>query len=245
MPSFESSLFYATVARDAAAVLRAVPRLHQLVDVNRWPKDDHLRADMGGTAHKPERPIYEDLHPALEQAVIGLITNPGNPEDHMWDMNTRSGNLLNVIPPACQAARASVSAYVNSQGGWEAAMFGLGQFTHRLIDVWNPFNLIGSSPDIEFVAARFMGDLETHIMELPFFWKFVDKPSTEFLKMSPYIDVMTTEAEVPRRVEIFLKPIADRYLAGNGWAAAKPLIQEWYDTVVNAVGRAWLFCASA
>ena len=245
MASFESPLVYATITRDAVAVLRAVPKLHRLVNVGLWPQDESLRADMGGVAHRPEPPIYEDLHPALEQSVVGLIHNPGDPLDHVWNMNTRIGNLTSLIPPVCMSARESISAYLAGRGGWEAAMVGLGQLTHRLIDVWNPFNLVSQGPEIDYIAGRFMADLEANIMELPFFWKFVDQSSMEFIKVSPYADKITVEAEIPRKVDIYLKPIADRYLVGNGWPAAKPLMQDWYDTVVNVIGRAWLFCAGA
>lgn len=234
---FESDLFYTMVAYDVLVVMP--PKLQNILDTRRWPKDLNKRANLGANAPRAKGPIMRQLHPLYEESVRRYI-DPNSPvEDHYFDVETKEGNLIACVNQAMGGCKASLSAFMHGKGGWEPAVLSAGQLVHRLIDIWNPLSL-QDDDQLDDLRPRFMHDLEKHVYSLPFWWT---AESRDVIEQTPYLDRLATETEAIRRKLKMLKPLADRYVMGNGYPAAEVLIKEWYNTTVNAIARALLFCA--
>jgi hypothetical protein len=199
------------------------------------------RARLGANAQRKTKRVMEALHPTFEDAVLKLIDPNSDPLDHTFDVETKEGRLIDKIVAACGTCKQHLSAFMNNRGGWEQALDSMGQLVHRLIDIWNPVNLQEGTQMAE-LRERFMGDLQVHAYDLPFWWNAPEKVAEEAVQQTPYLDNMATAVEADRRKTKMLKPIADRYIIGNGWPAARPLIEEWYNVTVNAIARALLYC---
>lgn len=241
MAIFESELVYSMMARDALIILP--PRLQNTVDTTNWPKEARDRIKVGGDYKRRLKPVMEQLHPALEDALIEPIKTDKVAENHLHDVaDPDRGQLANHTVAACGACKKHLGDFMHGRAGWEMAIMSMGKLAHCVIDLCNPFHLT-SDPMTDIPAGRFMNDVELHITDMPFMWALADKDHGPILKATPFMDKMSIHVEAQRRHAKWLKALADPYLVGNGFPSGRGAICQWYDETVNTLGRAWLFCA--
>jgi hypothetical protein len=239
MAIYESPLFYAMAAHDATLVMP--DKVKTLIHTKHWPEDLNARAKLGANATRKTKRVMEALHPTYEDAVLALVDSRSPVQDHVFDVETKQGNLISKVVSTCGSCKQNLSAFMGGRGGWEPALASMGQLVHWLVDIWNPLSL-QEGPQMDELRQRFMNDLQLHAYELPFWWTAAEGEAQELVQQTPYLDSMATAVEAERRKAKMLKPIADRYILGNGWPAARPLIEEWYGVTVNAIARALLYC---
>lgn len=242
MAAYEDEFVYGMMVRDILCILP--PSVTEYADTTKWAADLNDKAKHGMNFGRTTPRVIQQLAPAVEEGLLAPMFKDKDPSRHQFDLDTRKGQLLNLLVEDTKNCKRNLSTFVNSTGGgWELAMLSLGTMCHRIIDVWNPFSL-RSGPNNEVVAARFMQSLKIYHEDLPFFWAHVDDNAPEFMNVSPYVDVMASCIEAERRVEMYYKPIGNRYLCGNGFPAARQLVSEWYNAALNAMARTVWYCAS-
>lgn len=239
MAIFEDDFVYTMIAYDALVVLPAPIR--DRADVERWPEELRSKAVLASNVHQRSKRINRSLSPVLEEALLQPMQG-GNALEHLFDVNTREGMLHNKVAEACHACKAVLPALAKGGGSFEQALAAMGNLAHYLIDVCNPFNLI-NDPKVDDVSRRFIENVRANIMSLPFIWHLIGSTDDAYLKGCTYMDPTATAVEAERRFHETFEPIANGYLAGNGYPAVRQQIEKWYDNTVNTLARTWLFCA--
>jgi len=217
MATYEHPLVYAMIAHDALQVQRDHTR--NVMDITRWPENDRTNA---GSFRPKRKPVCESLHPALEDGIVGPMLEQVRPEDHTYNIEEGVGNL-----PAQLAG--AVSIVRSHPAGIIPQAMGMGRLAHWLIDLWNPFNLVPNA-----VGARFINDVAAHVAGLPFLLREFEGEET------PYEDQGAITVCAERIAETYVNPLANAYMRGNGYPAAKPVIRKWYDDVTNELAKLWL-----
>jgi len=244
MAVFEDELVYGMIAYDA---MRIMPdKIRNIGDVDRWSADLNVRSKLGAHYKRRTKPAMTKLNPILEEGLLQPMMMEKNVESHSFDILKREGGLINNVVASCRGCKTATSAFMHNTGGMEPMLLNMGVFTHRLIDVWNPFNLVPTDPEMDKIASMFITDVKAHILDMPFMWKLMgnQKGYDEICQNSPYMDPTSTIIEAERRLVSMGDPIAVGYQAGNGYPVVKGQIHAWYDATVNALGRAWLFCST-
>lgn len=242
MASFEDEFVYSMMLRDSLCALP--PQVRQFADTTTWPQDVNEKAKRGSTYQRRTKPIIGQLAPAVEEGLHRPMFDLKDPLDHQIDLERRSGRLVHNLVAATRACKQNLGPFMANGSGWEPSMVGLGNMVHFIIDIWNPFSLVTHNDDVDRAAAYFMQSLKLYHEDLPFFWAHVDKDMTEILNKSTYLDILGTTLEAERCRDMYYLPIGNRYLFGNGFPAARDQVREWYNSVVNAIGRAVWYCAS-
>lgn len=217
MAVYEHPLVYTMIAYDALQLQSDAVR--DRMDVTRWPEND--RSNMGGFRPK-RKPVCEMLHPVLEDAIVGRMTESPQPEDHFYNVEEETGNVPALLAEAVGLLQRHPSGILQ-----QAAVMGLS--AHLLIDLWNPFNLVPHA-----VGARFINDVATHIAALPFMLNEFEGKTT------PYDDPKAIRICAERIAHTYVNPIANAYIRGNGYPAARTIIERWYNDVTNELARLWL-----
>jgi len=239
MPVFEDEFVYTMMAYDALCVMP--DKVRDIADTTRWGEDLKKRTMFSANYQQRNPRVNQSLSPVLEAGLLQPMRNENVVEAHAFDIHQRQGDLPKKVVEACQRCKQQLPAFVSGPGGFEAALSSMGTLAHRVIDIWNPFNLT-INDKIAPVAQRFMESVKGHILDLPFLWGHLGSDDDSFMRHTPYMDLMATTIEAERRFDKFFEPIANGYLVGNGFPAVRSVIEEWYNATVNALARVWLFC---
>jgi len=243
MAAFEDEFVYSMMLRDCMCILPE--KVRSFADTTTWPDDVNEKGKRGSLFQRKTKPTIVQLAPAVEESLLRPMFDLKSPLDHQVDLVTRSGRLVQNMVNAANRCRTNLGPFIKmGEGGWESAMLSLGNMAHFIIDVMNPFNLVAHDAEVDKAAAYFMQSLKIYHEDLPFFWAHVNEDMTVVMKVSPYFDPLAISVEAERCRDKFYEAIGNRYLFGNGYPAARPLVQEWYNIVVNALGRAIWCCAS-
>lgn len=232
MAVFESPIVYSMIARDALIVLPL-----------RWRKEmdtTNLREEERVALRRQPRvtkPLIDQLHPVLEDAILRPITQETSPTSHHFVEPGRDELTLKIVDSmnVCAAAWAS-------QAGAAQRIGSLGLLAHRVIDAWSPFSMLDDGELATSFRERFMADLTLHIGELPFLWELLAERNVKSVVAStPFDSADMIRIHMERRTDV-VTPIANGYLCGNGYPAIWHKVHEWYDTMVNGVAKVWLHC---
>lgn len=239
MPVFEDEFVYAMMTYDALCIMP--DKIRDVADTNRWGEDLKKKTMFSANYQQRNPRVNQNLSPVLEAGLLEPMRKENTVEAHSFDVRNRHGDLPSRATEACGLCQHQLGAFMSGPGGFEGALTSMGNLAHRIIDLWNPFNLI-MDDKIAPAAERFMESLKAHILDLPFLWAHLDSDDDSYLKNTPYLDKMSVAVEAERRFHKFFEPIANGYLVGNGFPAVRGVIEDWHNATVNAIARAWLFC---
>jgi hypothetical protein len=239
MPVFEDEFVYCMIAYDALCVLP--PKIRDLADATRWDEATKKTFMFSSTNRAKNPRIHLSLNPLLEESLLRPMRTETTVEAHLFNLTVRRGQLVRKSIEACRQCKESLHAFMEGSSGFEAALGSMGLLGHRIIDLWNPFNLV-EGVNLAPVAQRFMENVKVNILQLPFLWGHIGSDDASYLNATPYLDDMSTIVEAERRYEKYFEPIANAFVAGNGFPAARSTIEGWYNAMVNALARVWLYC---
>jgi hypothetical protein len=239
MPVFEDEFVYTMMAYDAMCVMP--DKVKDVADTNRWGEDLKKRTMFSANYQQRNPRVNTNLSPVLEAGLLHPMRSENFVEVHQFDIRSRQGQLIQKVVEGLTGCKKNLAAFNAGPGGFEAAMSSMGNLAHRLIDVWNPFNLIADEKVAPF-AQRFMENVKGRVLDLPFMWGHLGSDDESWMKNTPYGDAMATIIEAERRFEKYFEPIYNAYAVGNGFPACRGTVEDWYNATVNAIARAWLFC---
>lgn len=237
----ENDLVYAAITHDALSPLP--DKVLQYADRARWPEDPKTRVARGERAKRRTKPIITESHPILEDSVLMHMSGT-RAEEHYFNVETGEGQLPDFIVEAMEQCVEFLGAFVSGHGGYDRAMRSMGTLAHRLIDLWNPLNLT-DHPDVAAYRERFANDLSLHITELPFLFNYTggrEEHLNQALAETPYLHKTPTKIVAERVLSTYGATIMNGYLFGNGYPAIRRGVEQWYNTMVNDIALAWLYC---
>ena len=169
---------------------------------------------------------------AAAHSGLAITTTP---EDHYWSYNVTTGvdeggNLVQSILTTVNLLR---EATVQNDHGRMAAV--CGRLSHLIIDGFVLLHTINFEPDGVTVRGRLVSDIETHSDTLPFLWEAIEH-GDNFTLSSPLLDDAAIRISLNEGRQSMLQ-VANCYLYGNGWPAARGTVQKNYNFATNLLAK--------
>ena len=185
----------------------------------------------------PFKARFSQVKPVIEgmslDAHIGLTAVPEGSTDHYWFYDLRSGAKGGTLTQCLCKTFGELQTVTDTSRLTRL----LAKMAHLCCDAFIGPNLLDFE-DGDAVRLRVAQDVKAHVGELPYLDDSIVH-GDNFKPATPFSDIKATE--------LFLgfegwsnknREVANYYLFGNGWPAAKPVLCECYNKACNMLVRA-------